>query len=38
MLNIQSLKERITTLLPKEEISSGEVLFRNCDCQILKKK
>ncbi len=36
-MNIQSLKKKITSHLPEDEILRGEFLFHNCDCQILSQ-
>jgi hypothetical protein len=31
------IKEKITAFLPEDEILHGEVLFYNCECQILSQ-
>jgi len=36
-MNLQSIKEKILAQMPKEEIALGEILFNNCDCQILSQ-
>ena len=36
-MNIQPIKENITAFLPEDEILHGEILFYNCECQILSQ-
>jgi len=36
-MNLTSIKEEISTQLSGEEIAYGEILFNNCDCQILSQ-
>ncbi|MDR0793305.1 MAG: DEAD/DEAH box helicase, partial [Chitinophagaceae bacterium] len=36
-MNIQLIKEKVMSLLSPEEIAHGEILFHNCDCQILSQ-
>jgi len=36
-MNIQSIKEKIISQLPHEEVAYGEILFHNCECQILSQ-
>ena len=36
-MNIQSIKEKIASQLPEEELFRGEILFNNCECQILSQ-
>ncbi|MCL2443774.1 MAG: SNF2-related protein, partial [Treponema sp.] len=37
VMNLKSIKEKILIQMPKEEIAHGEILFNNCDCQILSQ-
>ena len=34
-MKLQNFKEKVTTLLTPQELAYGEVLFLNCECQIL---
>ena len=34
-MNLKSIKEEVLSRLSPEEIAYGEILFNNCDCQIL---
>jgi len=34
---IQPIKDEVLSQLPGEEIAYGEILFNNCDCQILSQ-
>lgn len=36
-MNLKSIKEELLSTLPGEEIAHGEILFNNCDCQILSQ-
>jgi len=36
-MNMESIKEKVLQQMPKEEIAYGEILFYNCDCQILSQ-
>ena len=36
-MNLQTIKERVAALLPPEELAHGEILFLNCECQILSQ-
>ena len=36
-MNIDSIKEEVFSRLNYEEIAYGEILFNNCDCQILSQ-
>jgi SNF2 family DNA or RNA helicase len=36
-MNLKSIKEEVATQLPRKEILYGEILFNNCDCQILSQ-
>jgi len=36
-MNLTSIKEKISSKLSSEEIACGEILFNNCDCQILSQ-
>ena len=36
-MNLQSIKEEVVSQMSKEEIAHGEILFNNCDCQILSQ-
>jgi SNF2 family DNA or RNA helicase len=36
-MNLTSLKEEVSSQLPHEETLYGEILFNNCDCQILSQ-
>ena len=36
-MNIKSIKEKIMPLLSGEEIAMGEIIFNNCECQILSQ-
>ena len=36
-MNIKLIKEKITPYLSIEELAHGEILFNNCDCQILSQ-
>ena len=36
-MTIKSIKEEVLTRLPAEEIAYGEILFNNCECQILSQ-
>jgi SNF2 family DNA or RNA helicase len=36
-VNLKSIKEEVSSQLPDAEILYGEILFNNCDCQILSQ-
>jgi len=36
-MNIKSIKEKVLSELPGEETTHGEILFNNCDCQLLSQ-
>ncbi|MCL1919299.1 MAG: SNF2-related protein, partial [Peptococcaceae bacterium] len=36
-MNLKSIKEDVLLHLSREEIAYGEILFNNCDCQILSQ-
>jgi len=36
-MNLKSIKEAVLSQMPKGEIAHGEILFNNCDCQILSQ-
>ncbi|MCL2879264.1 MAG: DEAD/DEAH box helicase, partial [Treponema sp.] len=36
-MNPESIKKEVLAQMPKEEIARGEILFNNCDCQILSQ-
>jgi len=36
-MNLESIKEMIKPQLGYEEIACGEILFNNCECQILSQ-
>ena len=36
-MNLKSIKEEVLSQLSKDEIAYGEILFNNCDCQILSQ-
>jgi SNF2 family DNA or RNA helicase len=36
-MNIKSIKEKIKSHLPQQELDWGKILFTNCDCQILSQ-
>jgi SNF2 family DNA or RNA helicase len=36
-MNLKSIKEEVSSQLPDAEILYGEILFNNCDCQILSQ-
>ena len=36
-MNLKSIKEKIQSQLSREELIHGEILFNNCDCQILSQ-
>ena len=36
-MNLKSIKEEVLSQMSKEEITLGEILFNNCDCQILSQ-
>jgi len=36
-MNLKSIKEKVFAQLPNEEIAHGEILFNNCECQILSQ-
>ena len=36
-MNLKSMKEQVLSQLSDEEIAYGEILFNNCDCQILSQ-
>ena len=36
-MNLKSIKEEVLAQLPSKEIAHGEILFNNCDCQILSQ-
>jgi SNF2 family DNA or RNA helicase len=36
-MNLKSIKEEVLSQLHYEEIAHGEILFNNCDCQILSQ-
>jgi len=36
-MNIKSIKKKIVSFLSPEELMYGEILFNNCDCQILSQ-
>ena len=36
-MSLKSIKEQVLSKLPNEEIAYGEILFNNCDCQILSQ-
>jgi hypothetical protein len=36
-MNILPIKEKIISLLSPEELAYGEILFHNCECQILSQ-
>jgi len=37
VMNLKSIKEEAVSQMSKEEIAYGEILFNNCDCQILSQ-
>jgi len=37
VMNIKSIKEKVLSELPREETTHGEILFYNCDCQLLSQ-
>ncbi|MCL1850523.1 MAG: hypothetical protein FWF70_03830 [Bacteroidetes bacterium] len=36
-MNIKQIKEKIASFVSPEELAHGEILFNNCDCQILSQ-
>ena len=36
-MNLKSIKEEVLSQLPGEEVAHGEILFNNCECQILSQ-
>ncbi|MDR1135079.1 MAG: DEAD/DEAH box helicase [Clostridiales Family XIII bacterium] len=36
-MNLKSIKDEVSSQLHGEEIAHGEILFHNCDCQILSQ-
>jgi SNF2 family DNA or RNA helicase len=36
-MNLKSIKEKVLSKISAEEIAHGEILFNNCDCQILSQ-
>jgi SNF2 family DNA or RNA helicase len=36
-MTLKSIKEEVSSQLPNEEILYGEILFNNCECQILSQ-
>ena len=36
-MNLELIKKEVLSQLPGEEIAYGEILFHNCDCQILSQ-
>ena len=36
-MTLRSIKEEVISQLPDEEIAYGEILFNNCECQILSQ-
>ncbi|MCL2231790.1 MAG: DEAD/DEAH box helicase [Treponema sp.] len=36
-MKLKSIKEEVVSQMSKEEIARGEILFNNCDCQILSQ-
>jgi hypothetical protein len=36
-MNLKSVKKEVLSQLPSEEIAYGEILYNNCDCQILSQ-
>ena len=36
-MNLESIKEQVVSQLSPEEMAYGEILFNNCDCQILSQ-
>ena len=36
-MNLKSIKDRVLPQLSGEEVAYGEILFNNCDCQILSQ-
>ena len=36
-MNIESFKEKVLAQLPSKEVAHGEILFNNCDCQIMSQ-
>ena len=36
-MNLKSIKEQVLSQLPNKEIAYGEILFNNCDCQVLSQ-
>jgi len=36
-MDLKSIKEKILSQMQKEEIAYGEIIFNNCDCQILSQ-
>ncbi|MDR0795630.1 MAG: DEAD/DEAH box helicase [Tannerella sp.] len=36
-MNIKEIKKQIATYLSAEELAHGEIIFHNCDCQILSQ-
>ena len=37
LMNLKSIKDEVLSQLNYEEIANGEILFNNCDCQILSQ-
>jgi hypothetical protein len=36
-MNLKLIKDEVLSKLPGEEIAFGEIMFNNCDCQILSQ-
>ena len=36
-MNLKTIKDEVLSQLPGEEIAHGEILFNNCECQILSQ-
>jgi len=36
-MNLQSIKEKVVSQLSRDELAHGEIIFNNCDCQILSQ-
>jgi SNF2 family DNA or RNA helicase len=36
-MNLKLIKEKVLSKLSREEVAHGEILFNNCDCQILSQ-
>ena len=36
-MNIEIIKKRIKSHISQEELAHGEIIYNNCDCQILSQ-